>query len=366
MKKLLYIFLVLLTSCATQMSTLQTTVETAPKGKLSEFFSGYRYVMLETNEKCVLYNYKKLKVNDKYISVVAQDRIFLFNNKSGKFVSVINHKGRGHGEYIEVTDYDIYNDKIWIYSGAQRALFIYDKSGKYLKKINLNDYYSKIKVIDDKKVFFSPSYSNSSGYNFVLYDIENQKVLKQFDPFDKNQSYIFSSFNDFLSCNGNNIYVSHPFDNTLYKLTEDDYCPIETFDFITKDKLTSEELLLDRELITNLTRQRSVFKYLNLYYKSDHSSLLGYSVSDEFSDSYYITRLKEDGSQTTVRLLAELDETFPYISDISCIYNDEFVSSMNSSSITYIETNYDIDKKFMNSGYSKEDNPIVFFHKIKK
>ena len=47
-------------------------------------------------------------------------------------------------------------------------------------------------------------------------------------------------------------------------------------------------------------------------------------------------------------------------------YNDEFVSSMNSSSITYIESKYDIDKKFMNSGYSKGDNPIVFFHKIKK
>lgn len=369
MKKLLYIFLflVLLSSCATQLSTPEViSVETSPKGKLSEFFSSYRYVILETNENCMLYNYEKLKVNDKYISVVAQDRIFLFDKKSGKFQGVINHKGRGHGEYIQITDYEIYKDKIFIYSGAQHTLFLYDKSGKYLNKVNLNDYYSKIKVVDDKKVFLSPSYSNNSDYNFVLFDIGTQKILNKFDSFDRNQNYIFGSFNDFLTCNGNNIYVSHPFDNTIYMLTEDDYYPVKTFDINTKDKLTSEELKLDREALTDLSRNKSVFKYFNLFYNSDHFFLIGYSVSDEYGESFYITRMNDDSSQTTTRLLTELDASFPYISEISCIYNDEVVSSMNSSSVTYIESNYNIDKKFMSRGYSKGDNPIVFFHKIKK
>lgn len=357
----------MLTSCAPQITTQKLSVDVTPKSQLSEFFSSYRYVKLQTTDNSVLYNPEKLKINDNFISLLAQDRIYLFNNKSGKMIGKIDHKGRGHGEYIEITNYDIYKDKIWILSAPQNSLFQFNKNGKYLKKIELDDFYHTFKFIDDNKVFLCPSCSNNGNYNFVLYDIASQKKLKEFDYFSVNQSTVWSSFNDFIGQDGDNLYVTHLYENTLFLLNEEEFYPLTDYKFNTKYQLSEDELSLKRYELTEYTRNKNIVKNLSLYCRFDNFSLLGFNLNDEeYGATYYLTKLNNDGTQKTVRFNIEVDKSFPYINKISCLYHDELVSLVQPYSIVYLENHYDIDNIFTKQGYTKEDNPVVFFYKIKK
>ena len=71
---------------------------------LEHFFSGYDYVMLETNENALLGNVEKMKVDSSVIAVQDKGRILLFQH-DGKFITKIDKLGRGAGEYLSVEDF---------------------------------------------------------------------------------------------------------------------------------------------------------------------------------------------------------------------------------------------------------------------
>ena len=75
----------LVTSCKTTSDVVESVNYTIDvnfdDSYRSDLIEGYRYVRLETNENCRLYDYKKMKVNDYYISFEAQDQFLLFNHK---------------------------------------------------------------------------------------------------------------------------------------------------------------------------------------------------------------------------------------------------------------------------------------------
>ena len=80
------------------------SVDVQQRDSIEHFFSGYDYVMLETNENTLLGNVERMKVDSSVIAVQDKGRILLFQH-DGKFITKIDKLGRGAGEYLSVEDF---------------------------------------------------------------------------------------------------------------------------------------------------------------------------------------------------------------------------------------------------------------------
>ena len=359
----------LVTSCKTPSDALESTDYTLDvnfdDSYRSDLIEGYRYVRLETNENCRLYDYNKIKVNDSYISFEAQDQLFLFNQK-GEFISKLSRKGRGKGEYIGITDYEVTSNNIYILSWVQQALLKYDMNGRFIDKYDLHEYYASFKIVDNTHVFLCSSRSNSSNINFALYDLNKRSVVYSCDYFDRNEGVMFASFNDFIFSKDSVCYVTHPFDYMVYKLTPNEFSPLYNLSFNTKNQLPTNYEEIPVFDLNEQMRNKDVVKAIQLVYETSNGCYFGYKLHDEYGDTSYLTRIYNDGTQKTIRLLmSDFDKQFPYLNQPLGLYHDELVSVMSPYGIVYFETHNDIDT-FTSQGYTEEDNPIVFFHKLKQ
>ena len=87
-------------ACSKHSSTVPTfSVDVQQRDSIEHFFSGYDYVMLETNENTLLGNVERMKVDSSVIAVQDKGRILLFQH-DGKFITKIDKLGRGAGEYL--------------------------------------------------------------------------------------------------------------------------------------------------------------------------------------------------------------------------------------------------------------------------
>ena len=89
------------------------SVDVLQRDSVNHFFSGYEYVMLETNENCLLGEVKGMKVYDSVIGIRERERILLFGH-DGKFISKIDKKGRGAGEYLSVEDFCVRDSLVYV------------------------------------------------------------------------------------------------------------------------------------------------------------------------------------------------------------------------------------------------------------
>ena len=68
-------------ACSKHSSTVPTfSVDVQQRDSIEHFFSGYDYVMLETNENTLLGNVERMKVDSSVIAVQDKGRILLFQH----------------------------------------------------------------------------------------------------------------------------------------------------------------------------------------------------------------------------------------------------------------------------------------------
>ncbi len=80
----------------------------------------YHYITLETSDESLIGEIKKIVIqNDKLYVLNSQSTIKVFDDK-GKFLSGIDKKGRGPGEYIEISDFQVLGNNIYVLQGSTR------------------------------------------------------------------------------------------------------------------------------------------------------------------------------------------------------------------------------------------------------
>jgi len=83
-----------------------------------------------------------------------------------------NGKGKGPGEFVNPTDFDIYNDNIYITDPSNGCIEIYSTKGKYLERITLNNNIipQRIEMLDGKMLVTSQRYNGKELFYFYSYD----------------------------------------------------------------------------------------------------------------------------------------------------------------------------------------------------
>ena len=224
------IFLLFITSCSestNQNNPIFFDLNNNENILFTEVFDSVSYLALETNNECLFGNIQKMKYsNNRYylLTGYSNEKIIVFDKKSGKHELTINKTGKGPGEYIMASDF--YVDKedryIDVYSRGLRKIISYDKHGVFIREkkfdININsftkinnDYYLDANIPEKgNALLFVPD--KESNYE-ILYDLQDLSIAfgdkNNFSVIGNTVSFARSVFNNIYHINGKNCYVKY-------------------------------------------------------------------------------------------------------------------------------------------------------------
>lgn len=349
-------------ACSKHSSTVPTfSVDVQQRDSIEHFFSGYDYVMLETNENTLLGNVERMKVDSSVIAVQDKGRILLFQH-DGKFITKIDKLGRGAGEYLSVEDFCVKDSLVYILSRAQRRILVYDWKATFVDKIDLDDWYQHFEIVDDKLMFLSSEKSNEKQYDFVVFNYAKSEDMNMFSPFENNEGITFKNFTPFSGTFNGGYYVLRPFDYTVYRLSRTEFEPYCLFEFNTKEQIEQGAALVD---LYDKTSNKNVVQYLGSYEEYNGSIYLTFTLFEEkHGIGTYVYKVESDGKNLLMKIYENFSDKYPYISAPYGVYDGAFYSIRPALDILNIEEMYGLSL-FHDKGLTEESNHVVFFHKLK-
>ena len=147
---------------------------------LSLYFKNAQTIILETSKDCLIGDINEFQVFNGYIYVLDAYKaksLYVFDIE-GKFLRKIGTLGRGPGEYIQITDFTLDTENMFIFvNDWGNRIHKYQLDGTYVNSINLQAMGASIRSIQ---------YYNSRLYLDVLpWDADNDKyMLVEIDPDD--------------------------------------------------------------------------------------------------------------------------------------------------------------------------------------
>ena len=363
----LFVSMCLLCGCATS-AELASCVEVNPSSEMnvSDFASSCREVRLEKSESCLISNVDRLKLCGDTITLLSNNQIFLFNQK-GKFLNKIGRLGRSNEEYMNVNDFQVYGDRVYILSAYQQKIMEYSVDGTFVKNHELDDVYYKFMVQENDKVVLASQNSNNTHADFAWYDLKTDRIVCRVGHFDKNEGLTFTNFDSFVGVD-TTLKVCFPFDYSIYSLTEsnDGLQPCESFDFLTKMKLPSDKAQTDFMTLDQSTTNQNVVKFILAYSRVGSAHYLVYPLFGNTGIKTCITHIDSIGNNHTCKVGAKIDKRYPYfcISDYKSLCGNQLVMLAYTNAILKFEEENNLDY-YRNIGLKEGDNHIVFIYNIK-
>jgi hypothetical protein len=141
---------------------------------LSEIGKDLIYIPLETNSQSLLRNINRLAFSDKFIFVCDFDKLIQFDEK-GNFIRQIGSNGRGPGEYIHVSFFDIdeKSERIYILAWGIHTILEYDFNGKFIRSFEISfPTLQFIKTESNSFAFVIPNHSSNpdAEYSEIITD----------------------------------------------------------------------------------------------------------------------------------------------------------------------------------------------------
>lgn len=252
MKKLIFILsLGLLFSCTgkqkenaqSNLAVIPVSTENSIPLELSGLSKGVSYVKLATEDACLIGEINKLLYVDDYIVVCSDHNTIFFFNKNGTFSHKIYHQGKGPGEYLSISDFEIdrKDHVITLLDASKQQLLQYDWDGTFIKKSDLSCWAVGFQQLNDSMyvLYSGNQLSEENKYKLTVYNLSSCNVSAHFYPISKEKSsylHIFTD-NNFSRC-GDEVLLCEIFNDTIYSVSASKYTPRYYIDF-GKQKIPS-------------------------------------------------------------------------------------------------------------------------------
>lgn len=341
-------------------------IDPAEQVAASDLFRGYRYVALETTDDNLIGKIDKVQIDSVRNRIYVMDRergaVFVFNTH-GKFIDKIQRPGRAPEEYTSLEDFVAYKSDIFCLARSGK-INRYSETGDFLQGYKLDNWYNNFVILNDSLIYLYSENSNNKNFNFILYDYKNDVYLKEFDPFPKNQNYLFqkSPFNQVED----NLLITKPFDLTVYRLNENGMVPRYSFSFNTPDQIPEHYETMNTESLINDLRGKSLVKRLDNITKIGNTIWMVYEIFyPELGYRSLISSYDLDSKIVkTFRSGDEIDPQVPFLFNPLGFYKDRLVTYFPAIASLSIAKTYDLDI-FKNDTIQETDNPILFFNQLK-
>jgi hypothetical protein len=279
----LYAIVAIGSSCS--MSDKGTDAETIPFSNLQvlsyedireSLFGNMDYTVLKAaTEEYMFTEADKIvyKNNTFYIMDWINRKVIAFDKK-GNPVLYLNKQGRGPGEYLRITDFDVDDNRgLWIVDGQDDVLLHYSDDCSFIDSRKFPFEVSYIKCVKGGMLFFGLSSWNTLEYKSkkILFSDTALNIRKSMLNYDKfvDPNYTFPSYG-FTELNGSVLY-HQPINDNVYKINNDgEINKVYRFDF-------GSQTVPDKFKI-NIELYRDEFEQLSTLVKSvyiDDSVILG-------------------------------------------------------------------------------------------
>lgn len=189
---------------------------------IADYLTDIRLIPLQTNDSCLLGNTLNLKVSDNRIYISNKKAIVCFDD-TGKFISKIEHQGRGPSEYVSLTDFVVLNDnKIAVLDNAKEHLIIYDLTkGNGLKTTDLGCFSRACEMVNDSIIVVAADYYKPDDL-FHFYNIRTSEKIKSCIPLHQQKlSYCHIMGPRYFTKQGKTLLYSEPFSPDILKVSLD-------------------------------------------------------------------------------------------------------------------------------------------------
>lgn len=229
MKKMLYVFLlVLVYSCETTKDFVKTDITTEfTKEELHSSF------VLQTQKVIKLENpYSDALIKDAQRIFCSDSTIFILDRGNNKLLSFDYHGsflgstkeliGRAQNEYVHVHDaaFDNINHLIYLYCDIPCQMLILDSNLKSMKCIKMKDLFAEFSLDSQFVYALCPDLTNESHYELRRYKRDNLDGEYEIIKEQKESICRVRGLGKCINGNGKQVYVSMPFDNTIYEIRD--------------------------------------------------------------------------------------------------------------------------------------------------
>lgn len=191
-----------------------------PSLDLSSISSSIKYIPLETNDSVIIDEPVQILIKKGYVYVADNSAVYKFD-MNGHILASLRHRGDAPDDYLSITD--IQTDEmgnIWILSRNNQALLNYSWDGTLLKKVKLNAWGAKIKLLSEGKMllYIGNEKDKDNAHQLLLLDLDTETIEKRnlvIDELKANYLHV-KSRNNFSQ--GEETYFYQIFNDTIYTM----------------------------------------------------------------------------------------------------------------------------------------------------
>ncbi len=241
---LITLSLTILCSCSNEYRNLNNNIFTCSLADkvsfqreigLKEFVRDIEYVKLEFNPKCIIGKVNGIKSSDDYFFISTFDnfkfRLLQFKQNGG-FVQEIGKHGKGPGEYPDIIEFELVDDKIFILSDISNQILIYNPDGTYDRSIRIeNRNYNSFNYLGNGIIALQSGLYINDIVSTELIDLYGNSI-------NKFKSKVFNSPNikfdgklyNVVYKYNNEFFVKESKNDTVYRITTSKLLPYFVYD----------------------------------------------------------------------------------------------------------------------------------------
>ena len=196
MKRIVFKLTMFVCSCSEKVAsdqelvTIEIDLDQSVEGKLSDHFEKTEYIILDYPDSNPVINLYNVVFRDGLIFIRdnRSHNLFVFDEE-GQVVNTIYANGMGPGEYIQMDDFQVTEDRIFIQDTHLQKQLEFDRNGEFIKEIKNSYQNTNFYVADTYSIYFMSYKTDFQGYNFVRRD-NSTDVEEFFYKIDKPLEYI--------------------------------------------------------------------------------------------------------------------------------------------------------------------------------
>lgn len=293
----------------------EITFEESNEKKVTDAFSHFHCVQLETNDVCLISQIKCVKDVDGIIIVLtADDKVFTFDRQTGKFLHVIGHKGEGPMEYVQASDIFVTKDKkIGIVDTWKHDILYYSFDGKFMSSDIIDNDLScthTFNLTNDGNLLVGNDLSGEVGMGKCEYSILNLKskrFIKSFSTYEplhvKDILWQITSA-PVTEC-GDHLSFIKAYNDTLFRYNSmNDIVPLYKLNFkkgmLSREKIAEWNDNEKRDVNILLTARKGILSSLIKIFETKNTIMLASEYSSLFEGYFWIDKKNHKGYHVSV------------------------------------------------------------------
>lgn len=249
-------------SCTGQVMNLSISEMTERVGcaNLTDSISFIR--LSDSNQDALFKGINKCTIHEGRIYILdyfGTSTLTVFNT-AGDFLFKVGSQGNGVGEYHRITDFDVWNDNIYVLDSQSRKILVYNKDGQFTKEHSYNgklEGVNSLVVTVDGEFLLGMDVEQNPSAQVVLADSDfniNQTLL----TFDEKTTRKHLNIGSFRRC-GDRIVYYYPVSNRIYQFDQSGAI-VREYD-ISIGAPIPDDIKSDYEVLTKRKREGQLFSY---------------------------------------------------------------------------------------------------------